>query len=47
MVERMITAEEKTQERFPDWNNRDNLTDKIIEIMGIKTENVGLTTLWR
>jgi hypothetical protein len=21
MVERMVTAEEKTQERFPDWNN--------------------------
>jgi hypothetical protein len=24
-VEKMITAEEKTRERFPDWNNLDNL----------------------
>jgi hypothetical protein len=24
MVERMITAEEKTRKRFPKWNNRDN-----------------------
>jgi hypothetical protein len=24
MVERMITAEEKTQKRFPKWNNWDN-----------------------
>jgi hypothetical protein len=42
----MITVEEKTQERFLDQNNGTTLIDKIINIMGIKTGNVGLTTLW-
>jgi hypothetical protein len=40
----MITVEEKTQERFLDRNNRDNLDGKIIKTMGIKKESVDLTT---
>ena len=43
-VEKMITAEEKTRERFPERNNRDNRTGKILETTDIRRESEVQTT---
>ena len=43
-MEKMITAEEKTRERFPNRNNRDNPDRQILETTDIRKENVDQTT---
>jgi len=43
-VEKMITAEEKTKERFLERNNRDNPIGKILETTNIRRESEVQTT---
>ena len=43
----MITAEEKTRERFPDRSNRDNTDKQNHRNRDIRKENVDRTTPWQ
>jgi hypothetical protein len=45
-MERMITTKEKPKKYFQIKTTGTTLTNKIIEIIGIKTGNAGPTTLW-